>query len=142
MNIGGFYVGQKVICVDGRFHAGVCDWCSSLPKAREIYTIRRIQFGSDVYTKDSGLGLVLKELRNPPGPNGCEAGFFHDRFRPLPEVVEQREAMQRRQLSLDGEVRRGGGCDIGAAAPFADRIQKLNGSKTLRDNMFFESRCH
>lgn len=82
-NVHGWYIGQKILCIDGRFHKGVSEWCSSVPAVGDYYTIRRIQFGRDAYTNDSGLGFLLEEVVNPVNLDGRESGFFSDRFRPL-----------------------------------------------------------
>lgn len=80
---GNWYLGQKVLCIDGRFHDGIWEWCVSVPSAGHVYTIRRIQLGTDGYTHEGGLGLVLEEIVNPKTIKGQEAGFFTSRFRPL-----------------------------------------------------------
>jgi hypothetical protein len=80
---GTWHIGQKVICIDDRFHKGTWEWCYSVPVAGNVYTIRRIQFGADTYRRDGGLGLLLEEIINPKTANGGEAGFFTCRFRPL-----------------------------------------------------------
>ena len=87
-NVHGWYVGQKIVCIDDRFHAGALEWCLSLPVCGHVYTIRRMQFGTDGYTKDRGLGFLLEEIVNPKYARGCERGFVSDRFRPLLESAE------------------------------------------------------
>ena len=85
---GRWFIGQKVICVDGSFHQGVWDWCVSVPVEGIIYTIRRIQLGPDPYTQHYGVGFLLEEIVNPRTGEGREGGFFSGRFRPLSEAAE------------------------------------------------------
>jgi len=94
MSVHGWYVGQRIVCVEGRFHKGVCEWCFSVPVTGHQYTIRRIQFGRDAYTDETGLGFLLEEIVNPRKPDGGESGFFSDRFRPLwdaEHIAEQKD---------------------------------------------------
>ena len=81
--MGNWYIGQKVRCIDDRFHEGVWEFCIAVPCVGHIYTIRGIQVGTDAYTHDGGLGLLLEEIVNPKYANGREVGFFTYRFRPL-----------------------------------------------------------
>ncbi|HSH39493.1 MAG TPA: hypothetical protein VK993_11980 [Chthoniobacterales bacterium] len=95
---GTWYIGQKVLCIDARFHDGIWEWCVSVPRAGHIYTIRRIQLGTDAYTHDGGLGLLLEEIVNPKTIKGREAGFFTSRFRPLSASEHTAEAAKHEEL--------------------------------------------
>src|SRR5438270_6574455 len=97
LGVHGWYIGQKIVCIDDRFHRGVSEWCVSVPVVGHHYTIRRIQPGFDAYTQESGLGFLLEEIVNPKTPNGCESGFFCDRFRPLSNA--EHLAQQEEQLA-------------------------------------------
>jgi len=94
---GTWYLGQKPICIDDRFHEGVYERCSSLPIKGEVYTIRRIQSGKNAYTRGAGFGLLLEEIINPRNGEGGEVGFFCDRFPPRANV--ESAAQNNRQLA-------------------------------------------
>lgn len=95
---GTWYIGQKVLCIDGRFHDGIWEWCAAVPSAGHVYTIRRIQLGTDPYTQDGGAGLLLEEIVNPKTRKGREAGFFTSRFRPLSDADHIAESAERVEL--------------------------------------------
>ena len=89
-----FTVGQKVVCVDDRFPGPLRRLYSSLPvkdvtyTVRAVYPGRRIAFPKPGTTSDQvEVGILLKELTNPPDPRvgTREVGFNVDRFRPLQE---------------------------------------------------------
>jgi len=75
-------VGQKVICINDSFPPAVADWCTSLPVAGYIYTIRAIQIGDNGPGGTQNLGLLLAEIVNPKSSLGYEAGFLTFRFVP------------------------------------------------------------
>ena len=78
-------VGQKVICINDLFPLAVADWCTSLPIAGYVYTIRAIQVGL------SGPGFLLEEIVNPKSSLGYEAGFLTFRFVPWLDTCPETE---------------------------------------------------
>ncbi len=76
-----FYLGQKVICVEDRFSGGVYEWGDQLPVRGFVYTIRRICWGSNPDTHESGWTLLFFELTNL----GDRLGFADWRFRAYEE---------------------------------------------------------
>lgn len=95
---GTWHIGQKVMCIDGRFHDGIWEWCVSVPSVGHVYTVRRIQLGTDAYTHDGGLGLLLEEIVNPKTRKGQEAGFFTSRFRPLSASEHIAQSAEQKEL--------------------------------------------
>ena len=79
-----FYVGQKVVCVNGNFidrdkHFYPDD---VLPVTGGVYTVR------ELFSRHRKPGMRLIEIRNPLHNHcGClmECGFHRSRFRPLIE---------------------------------------------------------
>jgi hypothetical protein len=78
----GWYVGQKIICVDGLFPGVVWEWCSAVPISGDVYTIRAMKFSPNHVTGICCLAFYLEEISNPIPPH-WERGFKHIRFRPL-----------------------------------------------------------
>lgn len=79
------YVGQRVVCVDGRF--GVPDRVVSalgcaFPKKGTVYTIRSVE------AFEEGIGLTFVELVNPHvAEHGtCEPTFATAQFKPVDET--------------------------------------------------------
>jgi len=78
-----WYVGQKVVCVDGNFPAQFFEWGDRTPVESEVYTIRRIGHGSHGVTGQIALSFLLEEIVNPSFDSGKEVMFSAHRFRPL-----------------------------------------------------------
>jgi hypothetical protein len=58
-----FLPGQRVLCIDGRFHPSVWEYVNAVPLEGEIYTVERIRpRARDNVTGQFGPGLMLKEI--------------------------------------------------------------------------------
>src|SRR5512138_1488144 len=87
-------VGQQVVCVDDHFPGPLAKYYVNLPVKGKTYTIRAVYVGRAIMhatpgASDGEIGLLLKELANPPDPRnkyGLELGFKSERFRPLQEM--------------------------------------------------------
>jgi len=78
-----WYVGQKVVCVNGKFPAHFYEWGDHVPVEGEVYTIRWIGELPNGLTGELSLGFLLEEIVNPSFGRNCEVAFHHSRFRPL-----------------------------------------------------------
>jgi hypothetical protein len=78
-----WYVGQKVICIDGIFPPQFFEWGDRIPVKNEMYTIRRISQGTHGLTGRIALSFLLEEIVNPEFEAGREVMFSAQRFRPL-----------------------------------------------------------
>lgn len=78
-----FNISDKVVCVDDKFNDGIKDWCSSLPKKDQVYTIRGI------VPNTFGVGVLLVGITSRAEFNNIwEAGFKPERFRKLGELKQ------------------------------------------------------
>jgi len=79
-----FFPGQRVICIDGKFHPSVWDWVNEVPIEGEIYTVARIRaVGRDNVTGQLGPALALREISGClPGTTG-EVCWIFRRFAPV-----------------------------------------------------------
>lgn len=86
-----FLVGQKVVCVDGVFPAGIDKLYVALPKEGQTYTIRGMAPGIEVDNKTDAIAVYLREIHNPRSktPPHRERGFKAERFRPLEELTTE-----------------------------------------------------
>ena len=58
-----FCPGQRVLCIDGKFHPSVWDWVNEVPLEGEVYTVAWIRArGHDKVTGKIGPALALKEV--------------------------------------------------------------------------------
>jgi len=81
-------VGQKVVCVDDRFPAGIERFYTALPKKDVVYVIRGVSIGVNWKMEPGEVCLHLIGLMNPRSerPPFPERGFNAERFRPLDEA--------------------------------------------------------
>ena len=89
-----FYIGQKVRCINDRFHPSIADWADHIPVAGEVYTVRDIGSGTHAVTHLPGYGILLAELPNPVAANGHEVHFIESRFVPVEAEEFEFEAEQ------------------------------------------------
>jgi hypothetical protein len=88
----GFEIGQKVVCVNGKFEDWVKQLYTALPVEGRTYVIRDVRLGTAIVEgrKVGAVSLLLIGLINPnaDGKTGslAERGFNSDRFRPLDEL--------------------------------------------------------
>jgi len=89
------------VCVDDRFPGPLAKHYTNLPVKGTIYTVRAVFVARAVMhpsaagAADGEIGILLKELKNPPDPRnkyGQELGFKSDRFRPLDTREESEHA--------------------------------------------------
>ena len=59
----GFFPGQRVLCIDGKFHPSVWEYVNAVPLEGEVYTVERIRpRARDNVTGHIGPGLILREI--------------------------------------------------------------------------------
>lgn len=87
-------VGQKVVCIDGKFDPCIAKFYVALPHEGDVYVIRNVVMGVNPKDPKGEHGcevcLYLVGLNNPRSnvPPFPERGFNAERFRPLDETVE------------------------------------------------------
>lgn len=94
-----FHPGQRVVCIDGRFHPSVWEYVDEVPREGEIYTVTKIRHGGrDNVTGKIGPAVALKEICGSlPGCEG-EVCWLVRRFAPLDlRQTDSAEINQRRQ---------------------------------------------
>jgi len=91
-------IGQRVVCINGRFPQQILEWASNLPREDQTYTIHSIEIGRCLYTRRVTVGLFLHELPTLED----RLAFRADRFAPLLEKLN--EACQRRVSALTSPV--------------------------------------
>lgn len=87
-------VGQSVVCIDDYFPGPLAKHYVNLPVKGKTYTVRSVYIGRAILhgtpgASDGEIGVLLRELVNPPDPrnkHGLELGFKSERFRPLQEM--------------------------------------------------------
>jgi hypothetical protein len=79
-----FFPGQRVICIDGKFHPSVWEYVNDVPIEGEIYTVRSVRLGGrDNVTGKIGPAICLKEISGRlPGVNS-EVAWIVRRFAPV-----------------------------------------------------------
>ncbi len=98
-----FEPGEKVVCVDDRFHPEIAFLYTALPQKGDTYTVRECEPGRAKWMSaqkgwDSvEMKVLLVELTNPLDPStsaGCpsELGFAARRFAPMETVTHEEEA--------------------------------------------------
>jgi len=90
-----FEVGQKVMCVDGRFPVQTLDWFSELPRRDGVYTVSESSMGVNWLTRKPEPNVHLAEITHFATSNGGTAGFSARRFRlPNPDARNAAEAVE------------------------------------------------
>ena len=80
----GFFPGQRVLCIDGKFHSSVWEYVNAVPLEGEIYTVERIRpRARDNVTGQFGPGLILKEIPGSLPGNSKVISWCIWRFAPL-----------------------------------------------------------
>ncbi len=84
-------VGQKVVCVDGKFPPGALAFYTALPVEGVVYVIRAVSLGVDWMAQPGEVCVHLIGLNNPRSEKAPfpERGFNAIRFRPLEEIKEK-----------------------------------------------------
>ena len=101
-----FYPGQRVLCIDGKFHPSVWDWVNEVPLEGEVYTVAWIRArGEDKVTGKIGPALALKEVSGTlPGVKGVVCWCIW-RFAPLDiqqtaTVIREKKARPTRKKAV------------------------------------------
>lgn len=95
-----FYPGQRVLCIDGKFHASVWEYVNEVPIEGEVYTVAWIREGGrNNVTGRIGPALALKEVCGSlPGVRG-EVCWIVERFAPL-DIKETSTASRKKKERL------------------------------------------
>lgn len=89
-----WYIGQKVLCIDGSFPGCVWEYCDAVPVAGTIYTIRRVYRSPNHTSGNLCIAFYLEEIVNPAIGKKRETGFSYARFRPLEETISNEESLR------------------------------------------------
>jgi len=95
-----FYPGQRVLCIDGKFHPSVWEYVNEVPIEGEVYTVAWIREGGrNNVTGRIGPALALKEVCGSlPGVRG-EVCWIVERFAPL-DIKETSTASRKKKERL------------------------------------------
>ena len=98
-----FCPGQRVLCIDGKFHPSVWEYVNEVPVEGEVYTVRSIRLGGyDNVTGQPGPAIALEEIsgRLP----GCknEVCWIVRRFVPLDIEETTTATRKKRKLTKKG----------------------------------------
>jgi hypothetical protein len=92
-----FYPGQRVLCIDGKFHPTVWEWVNEVPIEGEIYTVERVRaIGRDNVTGKFGPALALIEISGRLPGCRSEVCWVIRRFAPV-DVVDGTAAGEEKQ---------------------------------------------
>ena len=93
-----FCPGQRVLCIDGKFHPSVWEFVNQVPIEGEVYTIRFIRNGPETITGKYGPALALEEI--PGRLPGCknEVCWIVRRFAPLD--IEETTSVAKKRRSV------------------------------------------
>ncbi len=81
-----FCPGQRVLCIDGKFHPLVWEFVNEVPLDGRIYTVRAIRFHTrHQITGVPGPGLAFMEIPGRLPGSGKEVSWDTARFKPLEE---------------------------------------------------------
>ena len=88
-------IGDKVVCVDGKFPPDISKLYDALPVKDSTYVVRDIRLGINL-TLEGDVSVLLIGIVNPKADSksALERGFRADRFRPLQELREKQTATQ------------------------------------------------
>jgi hypothetical protein len=79
-----FVPGQRVICIDGRFHPSVWEYVNDVPIEGQVYTVRSVRHGGrDNVTGKIGPAICLKEISGRLPGVDSEVAWIVRRFAPL-----------------------------------------------------------
>ena len=79
-----FFPGQRVICIDGKFHPLAWEYVNEVPIEGEIYTVAWIRAeGRDAVTGQLGPALALKEVSGSIPGSTVEVCWCFHRFAPV-----------------------------------------------------------
>ena len=79
-----FFPGQRVVCIDGKFHPSVWEYVNEVPIEGEIYTVAWVRrAGRNNVTGKIGPALALKEVCGSLPGIASEVCWIVERFAPL-----------------------------------------------------------
>ena len=95
-----FFPGQRVLCIDGKFHPSVWDWVNDVPLEGEVYTVAWIREGGrNKVTGQIGPALALKEVCGSLAGVRGEVCWIVERFAPL-DIKEASTASRKKNGRL------------------------------------------
>ena len=81
-----YSTGQRVLCIDGKFHPLVWEFVNEVPLDGQIYTIREIRFHTrNQITGEIGPALALMEISGRLPGSSKEVSWDIARFKPIEE---------------------------------------------------------
>ena len=86
-----FDVGEKVVCVDGKFPDRIKKLYTDLPKENQVYVVRDIVAGQN-YNLSATIAVLLIGMTGQINQHGVENGFSSHRFRRLDEIKKINKA--------------------------------------------------
>lgn len=83
-----FDIGQKVVCIDDRFHPQIAALYTALPKEGSAYVVRDVRIGIHHPGGQGDVSLLLVGVVNPKANSkaSLERGFSETRFRAQGEL--------------------------------------------------------
>jgi hypothetical protein len=94
-----FCLGQRVLCIDGKFHPSVWEFVNEVPIEGEVYTIRFIRNGPEKITGIHGPALALEEISGRLPGCKTEVCWIVRRFVPLDVAETNSVAKKRRSVA-------------------------------------------
>ena len=97
-----FSNGDKVVCINDKFHPAIAALYTALPKEGNTYVVREVRLGIEPVTMKGDVSILLIGLINPKAESkaALERGFSADRFRRLDEMQDE---AARRQSEIEEE---------------------------------------
>ncbi len=92
-----FCPGQRVLCIDGKFHPSVWEYVNEVPLEGEVYTVRSIRLGGcDNVTGQPGPAIALDEISGRLPGSKNEVCWIVRRFAPL-DVAETKSIAKKKK---------------------------------------------
>jgi len=93
-----FTPGQRVVCINDRFHGSSIEWMDVVPRKGQVYTVTEVRpYVPDAVTKIPGPGLCLAEVPTY-GNRSC---FCIRRFRAIDDLSHTTENDEVETTPLD-----------------------------------------
>lgn len=95
-----FHPGQRVLCIDGKFHPSVWEYVNEVPLEGEVYTVAWVREGGrNNVTGKIGPALALKEVCGSLPGVRSEVCWIVERFAPL-DIKETSTASRKKKGRL------------------------------------------
>lgn len=94
-----FYPGQRVLCIDGKFHPSVWEFVNEVPIEGEVYTIRFIRNGPETITGIYGPALALEEISGRLPGCKTEVCWIVRRFVPVDIQDDSKATRKKKRLT-------------------------------------------